>query len=186
MQLIQKDSTDITLAIRLRDAFNGSPKTGLTITDLQTRYIRVENDNDVTISAWVSLTALGALTDAYAANYGYEIGEGYYRIDLPDAAFAIAANQVTVLVQDSVGGLIIVESKEIQLSGGEVVLSEVVEGTTTLEQAIRLMLSILTGKSSGGGTNTLTFRDIGDSKDRLICTVDGHGNRTAVGTRDGA
>lgn len=66
------------------------------------------------------------------------------------------------------------------------VLDEVVEGTVTLRQALRLALSVLTGKSSGGGTATLIFRDIGDTKDRISCTVDANGNRTAVGTRDGS
>ena len=68
----------------------------------------------------------------------------------------------------------------------DAVLDEVVEGSTTLRQAIRLALSVLTGKSSGGGTATLVFRDIGDTKDRISATVDADGNRTAIGTRDGA
>ena len=63
---------------------------------------------------------------------------------------------------------------------------EVVEGAVTLRQALRLFLSVLTGKSSGGGTATLVFRDIGDTKNRVSVTVDGDGNRTAVGTRDGS
>lgn len=66
------------------------------------------------------------------------------------------------------------------------ILDEVVEGTTTLREAIRLFLSVLTGKSSGGGTATIVFRDIGDTKDRIIATVDADGNRLAVGTRDGS
>lgn len=63
---------------------------------------------------------------------------------------------------------------------------EVIEGTITHRQAMKLILAVLTGKSSGGGTTTLTFRDIGNTKDRLICTVDPNGNRTAVTTRDGS
>ena len=59
------------------------------------------------------------------------------------------------------------------------------EGTVTLRQAIRLFLSVMTGKSSGGGTTSITFRDIGDTKDRVKVTVDNKGNRTAVNTRDG-
>jgi len=62
---------------------------------------------------------------------------------------------------------------------------EVTEGTTTLRQAIRLLLAHHTGKCSGGGTNTLTFRDIGDTKNRLVYTVDGVGDRSAV-ARDGS
>lgn len=67
----------------------------------------------------------------------------------------------------------------------ESILGGAVEGSLTLEQATRLMLSVLTGKSSGGGTTTVTFRDIADSKNRIVATVDDNGNRTAIGTRDG-
>src|SRR5574343_350227 len=88
------------------------------------------------------------------------------------SAMALAANAVdaSALAADAV----------------DEILDEVVEGTTTLRQAIRLFLSALTGKCSGGGTTTITFRDIGDTKDRLVLTVDSSGNRTAVGTRDGS
>jgi hypothetical protein len=59
------------------------------------------------------------------------------------------------------------------------------DGTAiSLREAQKLILSILTAKSSGGGTATLVFRDINDSKNRLSVTVDANGNRTAVGTRD--
>jgi len=54
----------------------------------------------------------------------------------------------------------------------------------SLEGAIKLILAVLTGKSSGGGTATVVFRNIGDSKNRISATVDADGNRTAVGTRD--
>lgn len=62
-------------------------------------------------------------------------------------------------------------------------LDAVVEGSTTLEGALRLMLSILTGEVTGGGTTTITYRDIGDTKNRVVFTVDASGNRSAV-TRD--
>jgi len=60
------------------------------------------------------------------------------------------------------------------------VLDEVVEGTLTLRQIHRLLLSALAGLASGGGTPILTFRDIADTKDRITATVDKAGNRTAV------
>lgn len=114
--IIAKGSTDVSLAVRLYDATNGSPKTGLTIANLQIRYIRVENDNDVTISDWTSLTALANLEATHTDNHGYEIGEGYYRIDVPDAAFAMGADFLNVLVQDNVDNSILVKGKGIQLS----------------------------------------------------------------------
>jgi hypothetical protein len=65
------------------------------------------------------------------------------------------------------------------------VLDEVVEGTITFRQAMRLMLSVLTGISSGGGSTTVVFKDMANTKARISATVDTSGNRTAVGTRDG-
>ena len=65
----------------------------------------------------------------------------------------------------------------------DAVLDDVVEGSTTLRQAVRLMLAVAAGKSSGGGSTTITFRDLADTKARVTATVDANRNRTAV-TRD--
>ena len=40
--------------------------------------------------------------------------------------------------------------------------------------------SVLVAKASGGGTNTLVFRDVDNSKNRVTITVDAHGNRSSV------
>lgn len=65
------------------------------------------------------------------------------------------------------------------------VWAAVLEGAHTAADILRLCVSVLTGKSSGGGTTTVVFRNLGDSKNRISATVDANGNRTAVGTRDG-
>ena len=70
-------------------------------------------------------------------------------------------------------------------AGVDAVLDEVVEGTTTFRQMLRIFMAVLAGKSAGGGTVTLTFRDNADGKDRITATVDSSGNRTAM-TLDGA
>jgi len=64
----------------------------------------------------------------------------------------------------------------------DAVHDEVLEGTTTLRQALRLINSTLYAKTSGGGTNTLVARDVGDTKPRITLTVDANGNRTDVVT----
>lgn len=65
------------------------------------------------------------------------------------------------------------------------ILDEVVEGSLTMRQVLRLFLASLAGKAAGGGTTTITFRDNADSKNRISATVDASGNRTAV-TLDGS
>ena len=54
----------------------------------------------------------------------------------------------------------------------------IIEGTKTAMGFLRLILSALALKSSGGGTSTLKSRDLADSKDRIVLTVDENGNRT--------
>ncbi len=61
---------------------------------------------------------------------------------------------------------------------------EVLEGSLTGRQIVRIMLAALAGKSSGGGSSTIKFRDAADTKARITATVDGSRNRTAV-TVDG-
>lgn len=65
------------------------------------------------------------------------------------------------------------------------VLSAIMEGSTTVVQGLRIMLSVLAGKSTGGGTTGVAFRDLADSKNRVSATVDTDGNRTAT-TLDGS
>lgn len=64
------------------------------------------------------------------------------------------------------------------------VWSSVIEGAITAEQLMRINASILNGKVTGAGTGTEVFRDLGDTKDRVIVTTDTAGNRTAI-VRDG-
>lgn len=64
------------------------------------------------------------------------------------------------------------------------VADEVYEGTLTLREVIRILLAVLGGKSSGGGTATITFRDNADTKNRVVATVESDGDRTAM-TLDG-
>jgi hypothetical protein len=74
---------------------------------------------------------------------------------------------------------------------GDAVHDEVVEGTTTFRQMIRLFASALTGlmavTDNGDGTHTYTFRDIGNTKDRIVIIVhDTTKDRDTITTRDGS
>jgi hypothetical protein len=69
---------------------------------------------------------------------------------------------------------------EVTAAGVDSILDEVVENTLTLREAVMLIKSVCAGKSAGGGTASITFRDDADTKNRVTATVDVNGNRTAV------
>lgn len=62
------------------------------------------------------------------------------------------------------------------------VWSYVVEGSHTAVQFLRLIASATAAKLSGAATTTVTIRDVNDTKNRIIATVDAYGNRTVVTT----
>lgn len=57
---------------------------------------------------------------------------------------------------------------------------ELVESGLTVRGALRIALAALAGKVSGADGSTVTIRDVNDTTDRIVATVDADGNRTAV------
>ncbi len=55
-----------------------------------------------------------------------------------------------------------------------------IETGYSLRESIRLILAASAGKISGAETTTITIRDINDTINRIIATVDANGNRTSV------
>ena len=116
--------------------------------------------------AGYGLAALKSLLDAISSYVDTEVAAIKAKTDnLPSSPAATGDIPTLVQIADAVH-------------------DEVVEGTLTLRQIVRVMLSALALKTSGGGTTTLRARNLGDTKDRIILTVDEVGNRSAV-TLDG-
>lgn len=298
MRAIKKGATDQSVVIRIMDSTDGTPETGV---DYNTTGIDLWYRREGATKTSITEATLAALDSAHSDGGIEHIGDGYYRLDLPDAAVATGANGVMIggavtgmivigcyvhlvdydpqndvrlgltalpnAAADAAGGLPISDAGGLDLdaklantneitaarmgaltdwiNGGrldlildiiaadtttdipalidalptaaeiktaieaagshlaliladtgtdgvpltagavDAILDEVVEGTLTLRQILRLFLATLAGKSAGGGTATVTFRDNGDTKNRISATVDASGNRTAV-TLDGA
>jgi len=113
-----------------------------------------------------------------------EVSDGLYYLDYNFAALGVHAGK---FYEGGVGT--IMGSFDIVVAAptaAEIMDTEVDnDGTAiSLAGALKLCLAVSTGKSSGGGTSTVVFRDIADTKDRVSATVNSSGNRTAVGTRD--
>ena len=65
------------------------------------------------------------------------------------------------------------------------IIESITDGSYDLQEMMRIIFAACSGKSSGGGTAILTFRDSGDTKNRITATVDANGNRTEM-TLDGS
>ena len=65
----------------------------------------------------------------------------------------------------------------------EAVMTAIVEGAVTLRDSLKIANALLAGKTSGGGSGTVIFRDLADTLNRVIAVVDANNNRTTI-TRD--
>lgn len=102
-------------------------------------------------------------------------------------AIGTGSGSLTGSLLGNIGGNIIgnlSSSERNAIAGALLDLGNGVESTITLRQALRLMLAASAGKVSGAAGTTVTIRNVGDTKNRIVATVDASGNRTAV-TTDG-
>ncbi len=137
-------------------------------------------------SSFVTIVAANWATYAVAMT---EIStSGIYEVAFP----ALAAGVYGVSIRERIGGSpaitdTLAGNASVQWSGSQTIyisvdaiLDEVVEGSLTFRQMLRLFMAVLANKSSGGGTSTIIFRDLGDTKARITATIGGAGNRNAV------
>lgn len=93
---IEPGTTDVSISIYCRDT-DGDELTGKLATNFALTYTRARAAKTA-----ISLSDLAALTTAHTDGGIKEIGNGEYRLDLPDAACATGVTQVTV--QGTVAG----------------------------------------------------------------------------------
>jgi hypothetical protein len=180
----QSTASTIKLGPFLDDTDGKTPKTGLTISQADIRLSKnggafaqsnntagaTHNENgyyDVPLNT-TDANTLGMLRVAVSKSSALPVWQDF---------MVVPAN-----VWDSMFGASTLNVNVSTLSSGAVdsILDDPVEGSFTMRQLLRLMASALLGKASGGGTATITFRDLGDSKDRITATVTSNGNRTTV------
>ena len=93
IDIVTKGATDRSVVLRIIDSTDGTPETGVVFnTSGIDMWYRREG------AAVVSITevTLAALTTAHTDGGFLAVSHGYYRLDLPDAAFATGANYVDV------------------------------------------------------------------------------------------
>lgn len=62
----------------------------------------------------------------------------------------------------------------------EIIDETIGDGTVTVRQALKLLAAYFGGKTSGGGTTTITYRNVADTVDVAVIVADVNGNRSAV------
>lgn len=100
---VKKGSTDVSVEIRIVDATDGTPETGV---EHNTSGIDLWYRRQGAAKVSITEAALSALTDAHSDGGIEHIGDGYYRLDVPDAAFASGAS--SVLIGGTVTGMVVI------------------------------------------------------------------------------
>ena len=97
------DSTDVSVVIRIIDSTDGTPETGVVF---NTSGIDLEYRREGAASVDITEATLAALTTAHTDGGFLHIGNGYYRLDLPDAA--VANGSAGCLVHGTVTGMVVI------------------------------------------------------------------------------
>ena len=81
------------------------------------------------------------------------------------------------IIETGTSGLTPTESTQLNNINNQL---DTIEGSYSHAEVMRIILASLAGKLSGAAGATITIRDTGDTKDRIVATVDEYGNRTSV------
>jgi hypothetical protein len=100
---IQHGSADQSVIIRIIDSTDGTPETGVTSATggLDLEYVR-----DRSTVTNLTETDLAAVDSAHSDGGMIHLGNGYYRIDVPDAAFASGVSGV--LISGTATGMVVI------------------------------------------------------------------------------
>lgn len=134
------------------------------------------------VTGFTDLDAAGVRTAVGlgSANLDTQLGTIDGNVDTTLAGVVTIDGKIDTI--DGIVDAILADTAEIA-NISDAIGERLLDGAITWEEALRGMAAVLLGKASGLATTTATYRDLNDTKDRVIATVDGDGNRSAV-TRD--
>ena len=127
------------------------------------------------------LTAAGLKADAVA-----EIADGVWDEAIAGHTTATTfggKNQKGVpseTINDYKADVSAITNAALSASGVDAILDEVIVGSYTMRQLLKVLAAKMVGKATGGGTTTITYRGVDDSSNVIVETVDSSGNRSAV------
>lgn len=101
--LVTKGTANQSITIRIVDSTDGTPETGVV---WNTSGIDMQYRREGAVSTAITEATLAALTTAHTDGGFLHIGNGYYRLDVPDAAFATGVDGV--LIHGTVTGMVVI------------------------------------------------------------------------------
>lgn len=135
---------------------------------------------DVTIAAVTG--AVGSVTGGVTVTTnndktGYALGVG----GIGATAFAAGAIDAAAIAADAIGASELAADAANEIRDAVFARAfSAAYGSYTLDELLKLFAAVLVGKASGMATATATFRNLADTADTVVATVDANGNRTAV------
>jgi len=99
---VKEGSTNVSVRIRIIDASDGTPETGVTSA---TGGLDLWYQKEGALPVDITESDLTALTDAHSDGGMKHINDGYYRLDVPDAAFT---GVDSVMIGGTVTGMIVI------------------------------------------------------------------------------
>jgi hypothetical protein len=91
IDIVKKGSVDRSILLRIIDSVDGTPETGVV---WNSAGIDLWYRREGAVKTSIVEASLSALSDAHADGGFLHVGDGYYRFDIPDAAYATGANYV--------------------------------------------------------------------------------------------
>ena len=97
---------------------------------------------------------------------------------ITSTSFDTGAITATAIASDAIGASELATDAVTEIANAVAALT--IEGSLTLQNALKLVLAAAAGKVSGADSTTITIRDTTDTYNRIVATVDQYGNRSAV------
>lgn len=185
----------ITAAKVATDAIGAAQLAADAVTEIQSGLATTSGLGDVAANVWEELRAShstpGSYGEAVAGVQGNVVGDvqgdvtgnvlgSVASVDtggITSASFASGAITAAAIAADAITAAKVAADVGTEIAAA--VWDAVMEGTYSAKQMMRGYAAALLGKAAGFAGTSRTFRDTGDTKDRITATVDSSG-RTAV------
>lgn len=157
-----------------------------------------DSDADVATAVWASgertltaasdsagiATLLGRILGTLAAGtHTPQSGDAYARLGAAGAGLTALGDARVANLDATVSSRLATAAYTVPPTTAAIaaaVWAYVIGATSTALSYLRDIGAAVAGKSSGAGTGTETFRDVDDTKNVLVATMDANGNRTAI------